>query len=145
MSKPKLCAAGIILRTQVNERWPNRDKRTDGWIGDKAHQARQSDHNPDAKGWVRAIDLDADLAPVVGRLRMWQLADQLREYALSGVPGSERIKYLVYRDMVCSGTYKKTFWRWRGKGYGHWDHLHVSFFPSGDTNGARFPLKILGK
>lgn len=40
--------------------WPNRDRRTDGWFGDKAHQGRQSDHNPDSRGIVHAIDIDKD-------------------------------------------------------------------------------------
>ena len=61
--KPKWYpVAGVTkLRDQVDNRWPKRDKRTDGIIGDAAHQARQSDHNPDSKGAVHALDLDKDL------------------------------------------------------------------------------------
>jgi len=143
MAKPRLCAAGIELRAQVDKRWPKRDRRSDGWIGDYAHQQRVSDHNPDAAGWVRALDLDADLMKIGGRDAMMELADQLRLYAKSGAAGADRIKYLVYRDKVCSGTYLASRWKWRGRGYGHWDHLHISFFPSGDKNGMQFPLPIL--
>lgn len=142
---PRLCAAGVTLRKQIDLRWPNRDRRSDGWIGDKAHQARQSDHNPDLNGWVRALDIDADLTKSGGRERAWLLANELREYALADLEGSRRIKYIVYMDQICSGTYKKTFWQWRGKGYGHFSHIHVSFFPAGDTDGTRFPLRILGR
>lgn len=48
------------LFQEIDVRWPNRDRRTDGWIGDAAHQARESDHNPDSRGIVHAIDVDKD-------------------------------------------------------------------------------------
>ncbi len=46
MPNPKLCAAGVTLRNQVNRAFPNRDRRSDGWVGDSSHSARKSDHNP---------------------------------------------------------------------------------------------------
>lgn len=144
-SRPRLCAAGVQLRKQIDLRWPKRDRASDGWIGDKAHQARKSDHNPDAAGWVRALDIDADLQGPGHRVQMQRLADELVAYAKSGLPGSDRIKYIVYNDRIASGTYSKTFWTWRGKGYGHMHHLHVSFTEAGDSNGKGFPLQILGR
>ena len=54
----KLVLAGVTLRDQVNRRWPKRDKRSDGWIGDAAHSQRASFHNPDKRGLVFAIDID---------------------------------------------------------------------------------------
>lgn len=146
---PRLVAAGVRLRAQVNRRWPNRDKRSDGWIGDRAHQARKSDHNPDARGWVHAIDIDADLIPgdpKASRAAAQELADQLVDYAASGLPGSDRIKYVVYNDRIASGTYAKYRWKWRGRGYGHRTHIHVSFTDKAPVTGRRpFPLPILKK
>lgn len=142
---PRLCAAGVTLRKQIDTRWPKRDRRSDGWIGDKAHQARRSDHNPDGNGWVRALDIDADLTVSAGRERAWILADELRQYAASGLPGAGRLRYIVYMGQICSGTYSKTWWKWRGKGYGHWEHIHISFTPLGDYDGAVFPIKILNR
>jgi hypothetical protein len=55
-----LASVLIRARTAVNTRWPKRDKTSDGWIGDEAHQARTSDHNPDSRGIVHAIDVDKD-------------------------------------------------------------------------------------
>lgn len=140
---PRLVAGGVTLRNQINRRWPKRDKRSDGWIGDKAHQARKSDHNPDSRGWVHAIDIDADLlGPGKGRAAAQRLANQLVLYAASGQPGAERIKYVVYNDQVASGTYPDSRWTWRGKGYGHFDHIHVSFTAAAQKNAAKYPLPI---
>jgi hypothetical protein len=49
------------FRNEVNQAFPNRDKTSDGTIGDAAHQASTSDHNPDADGSVDAWDMDVDL------------------------------------------------------------------------------------
>lgn len=57
---PTLAPSLNNLFDECNRRWPHRDHRTDGWIGDAAHQARQSDHNPDSRGIVHAIDIDKD-------------------------------------------------------------------------------------
>lgn len=49
------------FRNEVNKAYPDRDKRSDGTIGDAAHQATSSDHNPDSDGSVDAWDMDVDL------------------------------------------------------------------------------------
>lgn len=141
----RLVAAGVQLRKQVDKRWPRRDRKSDGWIGDPAHQARKSDHNPDARGWVHAIDIDADLDKSDPRAAQ-RLADQLVAYARSGKPGADRIKYVVFNDRIASGTYPATFWEWRGSGYGHKHHIHVSFTDKAPVTGSRpYPLAILEK
>ena len=138
----RLVAGGVTLRNQVNKRWPKRDKRSDGWIGDKAHAGRQSDHNPDARGLVHALDIDADLDPKDPGAAQ-RLANQLVAYAASGIPGANRIKYVVFNDQIASGTYANSMWKWRGSGYGHMHHIHVSFSTKGENNAQTFPLPIL--
>lgn len=136
----RLVPAGVTLREQVNARWPNRDKASDGTIGDAAHQGRPSDHNPDADGWVHAIDIDEDLGEP-GAMRA--LADELVALARRGEDGG-RLKNLVYEGQVASGTYASTYWQWRGSGYGHEHHLHISFTDAAERDGSPFPLDILG-
>lgn len=48
------------LKIAIDTRWPGRDRSSDGWIGDAAHQGTRSDHNPDSKGMVHARDIDRD-------------------------------------------------------------------------------------
>ncbi len=46
------------LFLEINRVWPNRDHRTDGWIGDSRHCPGESDHCADWAGRVHAIDID---------------------------------------------------------------------------------------
>jgi len=75
--KPWLCAAGTQLRDQVDTWYPDRRSTSDGWVGDARHSATKSDHNPDATGCVRAIDVDSRLDSSEG-LSVY-LADQIRK------------------------------------------------------------------
>ena len=138
----RLVAGGVTLRNQVNKRWPKRDKRSDGWIGDKAHVSRQSDHNPDSRGLVHALDIDADLDPKDPGAAQ-RLANQIVAYAASGIPGANRVKYVVFNNAVASGSYANSMWTWRKGNYGHEHHVHVSFSTKGENNAQTFPLPIL--
>ena len=132
----RLCAAGLALRDQVNRAFPDRDRRSDGTIGDTSHSSRVSDHNPDGKGWVRALDIDADLAR--DRKAAFVLANQLRILARR----DRRLKYIIFAGKYAS---RRTLWRWvKYRGINpHKTHVHVSFTKKGDKNGKPFKVAIL--
>jgi hypothetical protein len=141
----KLVKAGVTLRDQLNQRFPKRDKRSDGWIGDKFHQAagRVSDHNPDKDGWVHAIDVDENMGSGEGRkgATAMEFANQLIKYAREGKDGG-RLKYVVYENMIASGTHRDKFWVWRKGNWGHTQHIHVSFNDKAENDGSKFDLPI---
>jgi hypothetical protein len=142
MSRPRLVAAGVTLRNQVNLRWPNRDKRSDGWIGDSAHQSRPSDHNPDKNGWVHALDIDHDFfGPGKGAAEAEKFANQLIELARQNKDRG-RLKYVVYNNRIASGTHANQYWTWRKGNWGHTQHIHVSFTSNAQRDGEDFPLPI---
>ena len=132
----KLCKAGQQLREQIDDAFPDRDRTSDGWIGDAKHAARKSDHNPTVEGIVRAIDIDADLRSHASEA--CDLADQLRLLARS----DKRISYLIFNGKIASwrGNYK---WR-KYKGINpHKTHMHVSFTAKGDHDGSMFRIPLL--
>jgi len=81
------------LRDEFNEIAPDRDRASDGWIGDTSHKASASSHNPDRSGspeWrdgdnldeVRALDVDTDLR--VPGLTMERVVQHVIERCRSG-------------------------------------------------------------
>lgn len=135
--KPRLSKSAIQLREQIDDCFPDRDRTSDGWIGDSKHAARKSDHNPDDLGWVRAIDIDANLDKSKGT--SVYLADQIREYAKS----SGRITYIIHMGKICS---RKSFWKFvKYSGInGHTHHIHVSFAKSADEDSSFFNIPMVG-
>ena len=133
MPKPKLSKAAEQLRKEVNLKYPKRDKRSDGWLGDSAHSKRKSDHNPDKDGWVRAIDIDADLNK--SNKESWLLAERIKDIATK----DNRISYIIHQGRIAS---RKSKWAWRVyKGSNpHVSHIHVSFNPTGDLNAKGFKI-----
>ena len=139
ITTPKLSKAAQTLRAQINAKWPKRDKSSDGWIGDTRHQARPSDHNPDENGWVRAIDVDADLTKKY-KDQSWDLANELRLFAKAG---EKRISYIIHHGKIASSRMN---WKWRTyKGNPHTGHIHISFTPLGDNDKTPFKLRSLEK
>jgi hypothetical protein len=139
--KPKLCKAGQQLREQFDDSFADRDRTSDGWIGDLRHSARPSDHNPDREAGfiVRAIDVDRDVSGKAKPDLMPDIADQLRLLAKT----DKRIKYIIFEGKIAS---VKSAWRWRTyTGINkHRHHMHISFSIKGDQDGSFFNVPLLG-
>lgn len=133
--QPKLSKALIQLREQFDDCYPERDRQSDGWLGDTRHSTRKSDHNPDADGWVRALDIDADLK--AGKDEMHQVVEQIRK------KGRKRLAYIIYDGKICS---KKSAWRWvTYKGINpHRTHAHFSAKKNQDNNRNFWDVPLLG-
>lgn len=103
----------IALRAETNKRWPNRDHRSDGSIGDASHSARISDHNPDWDdgGVVRATDTDIDGIDVGLFLR--------------STIGDQRVQYVIHNRRIYSRTWGFTSRVYIGSNP-HTAHIHVS-------------------
>jgi hypothetical protein len=139
--KPILCKAGQQLREQFDDSFPDRDRSSDGWIGDTRHSARPSDHNPDAKtGVVRAIDVDRDVSGSAKPDLMPDIADQIR---LAAKAGDKRIAYVIFEGRIAS---PRMGWRWRkySGSNPHNKHCHISFTTKGDTDSSFFNIPMLG-
>src|SRR5688572_25663599 len=96
---PQLVPSLVALRTEFNRLFPGRDKTSDGWIGDTAHSATKSDHNPDLRGLVHAIDVDRDLR---GDVTMAQVVDLIVTRCRTG--RERRLTYVIFDSRIASAS-----------------------------------------
>lgn len=107
------------LREQINQAYPNRDRASDGSIGNAEHSSRKSDHNPNGAGVVCAIDIDEDLSP-----------NNTVQGIVASIQASRdpRVKYIIYEGRI---TVKGDITKW--KPYSgvnpHKHHAHISVQP----------------
>lgn len=93
-------------------RWPNRNRASDGIMGDARHQARKSDHN-----LGNAFDITHD--PAVGCH-----GDVIAAHALT----DDRVKYVIWNRRIHSRD-SRGWRRYTGKNP-HTHHCHVSIHAS---------------
>jgi hypothetical protein len=129
----ELVPCGVQLRTEVNRLAPNRDRTTDGTIGDAAHQKHVSDHNDDEVGRVPIRDADSK-----HEVHAWDADKDLRELGLTMMMivlfivdrcrrGLEkRLRYIIFDRWIWEASNG-----WRRRAYSgdspHTEHAHFSF------------------
>lgn len=105
------------FRSEVDATYSNRDKTSDGTIGDEQHQQGISDHNPDADGSVDAWDMDVEVNGV-GKPYLDNV-----EYLKRIFQAHESSSYWIHNRIICS---RDTGWK-RFPYYGenpHDKHVH---------------------
>lgn len=115
----RLAKGLATLRQQINDAYPLRSTGSDGTKGDPAHASRKSDHNPDSRGIVHALDLTHD--PRHG-FDSYRFAEWLRERK------DPRIDYVISNGRIFAGDAGPSPWRWREyTGVNpHDHHIHIS-------------------
>lgn len=128
MTTPYLVPCLVELRTAINGRFPQRDKTSDGWIGDLAHQATTSKHNPDSAGRVHAIDVDKDLRD--GTVTMQDVIDRILHNQRNG---DRRLQNIIFNRRIWSRS-----WGWTPREYdGLNAHQHHAHFEARTVDTAR--------
>lgn len=111
-----------LLRTQLNSKYPLRDKSSDGSIADAFHIANgKSDHIPNSQGIVTAIDITND---PVSECHMALIAEHIR------TSRDSRVKYLIFNYFMLRSYDKPGILAWTWSKYtganSHSHHLHIS-------------------
>ncbi|WP_420733187.1 peptidoglycan-binding domain-containing protein [Brevibacterium luteolum] len=104
------------LRAEVNALWPNRSKASDGTIGDPAHSSRTSDHNPNARGSVNAIDITAS------GINVQKLINAAKKHP--------SVRYIIHNRKIMNrdiGNFAPRPYRGSNP---HTAHVHISLYQS---------------
>ncbi len=137
-----------FLLAAINAIAPNRDKSSDGSIGDTSHSARPSGHNPDESGSpedqdsdsideVRARDFDKDLRRP--GLTMEMICQHLVAMCRSGE--IRWIKYIIFDGHIWSASSGFRTRAYTGSNP-HDKHMHVSSKPDTGSENDTTPLRL---
>lgn len=124
MANWRLAGSLETLLAQFDAAFPQRNRASDGTIGDASHQSRDSDHNPwVGPGIVTAVDITHD--PQNG-VDINRITDEL---AASRDP---RIKYVIANGLIMDSRPGQSPWQWTkySGGNAHTKHFHISVMNS---------------
>ena len=110
----RLAKSLTTMRGELDDKFPGRSKASDGSIGDAAHASRTSDHNPNSRGVVCAIDVTT------------QGQDEVGDAIVTAAWKDRRVKYMIWKGRIVSSTTSPWVWRNYSGSNQHNHHLHIS-------------------
>lgn len=140
------------FREELNDRWPNRDKASDGAIGNQSHSTGTSGHNPDRTGKAEYKDGDS-----LDEVRAVDVDDDLRE---DGSTFEELIQFFivvlgrqlgvldnVFRYIIYNGRIWRASTNWKTETYTgpskHTEHGHFSgAYTQASDNNTTFDYRL---
>lgn len=117
----RLARSLSVLRCELDAAHPNRSTGWDGTVGDEAHSARTSDHNPNESGVVCAADVTHDPVNGVDGSRLAHRATL-----------DPRTKYVIWNRRIWSRDRRSEGWRPYEGDNPHDHHVHISVGPGVD-------------
>ncbi len=127
----RLAPALDQLFDEANALWPKRSKASDGTIGDAAHSARVSQHNPDAG---KSSPGDPGLPTVDAADITTAGLDKAR--VIKALISDSRVWYVIHDGVIWSRTYGFKARRYIGSNP-HRAHIHVSLNPDEASENSR--------
>lgn len=114
MAGLRAAPAARAALTEATLLWPDRNRASDGIIGDAAHSAGSDHRDPDGDGYAEAFDLTHDPEHGVDChvLSLWLMADP-------------RVKYIIFNRRIWNPSVSP-HWRPYSGASPHTHHMHVS-------------------
>lgn len=111
MARSYLAPSLNNLFNEIDARWPNRDRRTDGWY---TNSRKSYGHNREERGLVHAIDVDDD------GIDENFIIDHIYR-------GRSVLWYVIWNRTIWSNTYGFRPRRYTGPNP-HTDHMHIEIY-----------------
>lgn len=104
------------MLAEVNKKWPGRSKASDGGIGNAAHSARSSDHNPNGRGSVNAYDV------TIKGINEQTLIAQAKKHP--------SVRYIIFNRRIMNRDIGNFAPRHYSGANPHDKHVHISLYQS---------------